>query len=64
MIIEVNNTVFIVNPYERDEQGNLTELAPIHAQMLLDFQDENKLNYFKQLLAENPNTAFSIYNNL
>ena len=64
MIIEVNNTVFVLNPDDRDEQGNLTELAPIHARMLLDFQDENKLNYFKQLLAENPNTAFIKYNNL
>lgn len=64
MIIQVNNTVFVLNPDDRDEQGNLTELAPIHAQMLADFEDEEKLNYFKQLLEENPNTAFIKYNNL
>jgi len=64
MVIQVQNTVFITNPNEIDENGNLTELAAIHGQMEKDFEDENKLEYFKQLLAQNPNTAFSIYNNL
>jgi hypothetical protein len=37
---------------------------PQHAQMILDFEDISKLEYFVSLLLENPSTAFSIYNNL
>ncbi len=57
MIVEFNNGLFYLD--SQDEQ-----LGTIHAQMIEDFKDESKLNYFKQLLNENPNTAFSIYNNL
>ena len=39
-------------------------LGTIHAQMIEDFKDETKLEYFKQLLDADPNTAFTIYNNL
>jgi hypothetical protein len=39
-------------------------LGTIHSQMIEDFKDASKLEYFKQLLDENPNTAFTIYNNL
>lgn len=35
---------------------------PQHAQMIQDFQDVTKLEYFVSLLLENPSTAFAIYN--
>lgn len=35
---------------------------PQHAQMIQDFQDVTKLEYFVQLLLQNPSTAFTIYN--
>jgi hypothetical protein len=57
MIIEVNNIRFYLNPID-------DVLGTIHAQMIEDFKDESKLNYFKQLLEANPNTAFTIYNNI
>jgi hypothetical protein len=37
---------------------------PQHTQMILDFEDVAKLEYFVSLLLKNPSTAFSIYNNL
>ena len=57
MILEFNNGLFYLN--SKDEI-----LGTIHAQMIEDFKDESKLEYFKQLLNADPNTAFSIYNNL
>ena len=57
MIIEFNNSIFYLN--SQDEI-----LGTIHAKMIEDFKDESKLEYFKQLLDADPNTAFSIYNNL
>lgn len=57
MRIEVENIVFILD-------SNDTEFGNIHAQMIQDFQDSEKLNYFKSLLIENPSTAFEIYNKL
>ena len=57
MIVEFNNGLFYLD--SQDEQ-----LGIIHAQMIEDFKDKSKLEYFKQLLDANPNTAFSIYNNL
>lgn len=57
MIIEINNIKFYLD--STDEV-----LGTIHAQMLEDFRDEKKLEYFKQLLEQDPNTAFTIYNNL
>jgi hypothetical protein len=57
MIVEFQNGIFYLN--SQDEQ-----LGTIHAQMIEDFKDKSKLDYFKQLLDANTNTAFSIYNNL
>ena len=57
MKIETLKYTFYLNPTDE-------ELGTIHAQMIEDFKDESKLNYFKQLLDANPNTAFTIYNNL
>ena len=37
--------------------------AAIHAQMLLDFEDEAKLNVFIALLQSNPSTAYTNYIN-
>jgi len=39
-------------------------LGTIHAQMIEDFKDKSKLEYFKQLLDKDSNTAFTIYNNI
>lgn len=57
MMIEFNNGIFYLN--SQDE-----ELGTIHSQMIEDFKDEKKLEYFKQLLDTDPNTAFIIYNNI
>jgi hypothetical protein len=57
MTIKFNNSKFYLNPTDE-------VLGAIHAQMIEDFKDKSKLNYFKQLLEENPNTAFTIYNKL
>jgi hypothetical protein len=35
---------------------------PEHIQMIEDFKDASKLEYFISLLIDNPTTAFSIYN--
>ena len=43
---------------------DLEKGLPEHVQMIQDFMDTTKLEYFVQLLIENPATAFSIYNNL
>ena len=57
MIVEVNNIRFYLDPTDE-------VLGTIHAQMIEDFKDASKLEYFKQLLDQDPNTAFTIYNNL
>ena len=57
MIVESNNIKFYLD--STDE-----ELGTLHAKMIEDFRDEKKLEYFKQLLDQDPNTAFTIYNNL
>lgn len=54
MLIEVNEIRFYLDP--QDE-----ELGAIHSQMIEDFKNEEKLDYFKQLLVANASTAFSIY---
>jgi hypothetical protein len=59
MIINTEKYTFILGTIEDD-----IELNTLHSQMIEDFKDESKLNYFKQLLEANPNTAFTIYNNL
>jgi len=40
------------------------ELGTLHAKMIEDFKDDTKLDYFKHLLDQDPNTAFTIYNNI
>ena len=57
MKIETSKYTFYLNPTDE-------ELGTIHAQMIEDFKDEKKLEYFKELLESNPNTAFTIYNKL
>ena len=57
MKIESNKYTFYLDPTDE-------VLGTIHSQMIEDFKDASKLEYFKQLLDENPNTAFTIYNNL
>lgn len=57
MKIESNKYTFYLDPTDE-------VLGTIHAQMIEDFRDETKLEYFKQLLDADPNTAFTIYNNL
>jgi len=57
MIVEINNIKFYLDPTDE-------VVGTIHAKMIEDFRDEKKLDYFKQLLEQDPNTAFTIYNNL
>ena len=57
MIVESNNIKFYLDPTDE-------VLGTIHAQMIEDFKDASKLEYFKQLLDADSNTAFTIYNNL
>lgn len=59
MIIKTEKYTFILGTIEND-----IELNTLHAQMIEDFKDASKLEYFKQLLDQDPNTAFTIYNNL
>lgn len=52
--VRVNTTLFILSSDD-----------PTQASMINDFNtDPSKLEYFATLLYENPNTAYSIYNNL
>jgi len=57
MTIEVSKIKFYLDPTDE-------VLGAIHAQMIEDFKDESKLEYFKKLLEANLNTAFKIYNKL
>ena len=57
MKIESNKYKFFLDPTDE-------VLGTIHSQMIEDFKDASKLEYFKQLLDADPNTAFTIYNNL
>jgi hypothetical protein len=57
MKIETSKYTFYLNPTDE-------VLGTIHAKMIEEFKDESKLNYFKELLDQDPNTAFTIYNNL
>ena len=59
MIIKTEKYTFILGTIEND-----IELNTIHAKMIEDFKDASKLEYFKQLLDQDSNTAFTIYNNL
>ena len=57
MKIESNNYTFYLDSTDQ-------VLGTLHAQMIEDFKDASKLEYFKQLLDTDSNTAFTIYNNL
>ena len=57
MIVESNKYNFYLDPTDE-------VLGTLHAQMIEDFKDASKLEYFKQLLDADPNTAFTIYNNI
>ena len=59
MVIKTEKYTFYLGVDEND-----LELSTLHAQMIKDFRDASKLEYFKQLLDADPNTAFTIYNNL
>jgi hypothetical protein len=60
--VNTNSTMFILSD-EQDADGTFLRGLPEHAIMIKDFQDVSKLEYFIQLLIDNPGTAFSIYNN-
>ena len=53
MIVESNNIKFYLDPTDE-------VLGTLHAKMIEDFKDASKLEYFKQLLDQDPNTAFTI----
>lgn len=57
---DTNATLFILSQ-EQDAEGNFVRGLPEHVQMIQDFQDSSKLEYFIQLLIDNPGTAFTIY---
>lgn len=42
--------------------SDLERGLPEHIQMISDFEDVSKLEYFVSLLHENPDTAFNKYN--
>jgi hypothetical protein len=60
--VDANSTMFILSD-EQAEDGTFLRGLPEHVQMIQDFEDVSKLEYFIQLLIDNPGTAFSIYNN-
>ena len=59
---DTNSTMFILSE-EQDIDGNFIRGFSEHRQMIQDFKDVSKLEYFIQLLIDNPGTAFSVYNN-
>jgi hypothetical protein len=61
--LDKESTMFILSD-EKDENGNYLRGLPEHGKMIEDFKDKTNLEYFIQLLIDNPSTAFSIYNNL
>ena len=60
--VDTSSTMFILSD-EQAEDGTFLRGLPEHVQMIQDFEDVSKLEYFIQLLIDNPGTAFSIYNN-
>jgi hypothetical protein len=59
--MDTQSTMFILSQ-EQDADGNFVRGSPEHVRMIQDFQDTTKLEYFINLLLENPATAFTIYN--
>jgi putative heme iron utilization protein len=58
--VDANSTMFILSD-EQAEDGTFVRGFPEHVQMIKDFQDVSKLEYFISLLETNPGTAFTIY---
>ena len=58
--VDANSTMFILSD-EQAEDGTFLRGLPEHVQMIKDFQDVSKLEYFISLLETNPGTAFTIY---
>lgn len=59
--VDTNSTMFILSD-EQAEDGTFVRGFPEHIQMIKDFEDVSKLEYFISLLETNPGTAFTIYN--
>lgn len=55
------STMFILSE-EQDADGNFVRGFAEHAQMIKDFEDKSKLEFFISLLEADPGTAFTIYN--
>lgn len=53
--------MFILSSDIIGDEENPPRGLPEHVQMIQDFQDSSKLEYFIQLLIDNPGTAFTIY---
>jgi hypothetical protein len=58
---DTNSTVFILSE-EQDIDGNFIRGLSEHPQMIQDFKDVSKLEYFISLLEADTGTAFTIYN--
>lgn len=71
MTIEIDNIIFFLDPdmvftgdeTNEDHVNSFNTLKSLHEAMVLEFENPDNLNEFKTLLSENPNTAFTIYNN-
>jgi hypothetical protein len=59
--VDTNSTMFILSD-EQAEDGTFLRGLPEHVQMIKDFEDVSKLEYFISLLETNLGTAFTIYN--
>jgi putative heme iron utilization protein len=59
--VDTNSTMFILSD-EQAEDGTFVRGFPEHIQMIKDFEDVSKLEYFISLLETNAGTAFTIYN--
>lgn len=59
--VDTNSTMFILSD-EQAEDGTFVRGFPEHIQMIKDFEDVSKLEYFMSLLETNSGTAFTIYN--
>lgn len=59
--MDTNSTMFILSE-EQDADGNFVRGLPEHPQMIKDFEDKSKLEFFISLLEADPGTAFTIYN--
>ena len=58
---DTQTTMFILSD-EQDANGNFVRGLSEHKQMIQDFKDTSKLEYFISLLEADLGTAFIIYN--